>query len=98
MNAYHPDPAPDPCPGYMSLNEAWRNPDYHINQSSGVPLQRYHCPGRCLDNGKLHCHGWGCHAHLLLSRLPVLLCVFVLLRPAGDSGRLGVSSLDINRS
>ncbi|KAL3972206.1 muscleblind [Sarotherodon galilaeus] len=28
----------DPCSAYISLNEPWRNTDYHVNQSSGVPL------------------------------------------------------------
>ncbi|KAF5890026.1 oncoprotein-induced transcript 3 protein, partial [Clarias magur] len=30
--------APDPCSAYISLNEPWRNTDYHVNNSAGVPL------------------------------------------------------------
>ena len=32
-------PVLDPCSAYISLNEPWRNTDYHVNHSSGgVPL------------------------------------------------------------
>ncbi|XP_061765921.1 oncoprotein-induced transcript 3 protein isoform X1 [Nerophis ophidion] len=35
----------DPCSAYSSLNEPWRNTDYHINQSSGVPRCDNHMSG-----------------------------------------------------
>ncbi|XP_051816274.1 oncoprotein-induced transcript 3 protein isoform X2 [Acanthochromis polyacanthus] len=35
----------DPCSAYISLNEPWRNTDYHVNQSSGVPLCDSHVSG-----------------------------------------------------
>ncbi|TMS04840.1 Oncoprotein-induced transcript 3 protein [Larimichthys crocea] len=35
----------DPCSAYISLNEPWRNTDYHINQLSGVPLCDSHVSG-----------------------------------------------------
>uniref|UniRef100_A0A8C5NCJ7 Oncoprotein induced transcript 3 n=1 Tax=Gouania willdenowi TaxID=441366 RepID=A0A8C5NCJ7_GOUWI len=35
----------DPCSAYISLNEPWRNTDYHINQSSGVPNCDNHVSG-----------------------------------------------------
>lgn len=38
-------PALDPCSAYISLNEPWRNTDYHVNQSSGVPLCDSHVSG-----------------------------------------------------
>lgn len=42
----HPhDSALDPCSAYISLNEPWRNTDYHVNQSSGVPLCDSHLSG-----------------------------------------------------
>nr|XP_046258566.1 oncoprotein-induced transcript 3 protein isoform X2 [Scatophagus argus] len=35
----------DPCSAYISLNEPWRNTDYHVKQSSGVPLCDSHVSG-----------------------------------------------------
>lgn len=35
----------DPCTAYISLNEPWRNTDYHVNHSSGVPLCDSHLSG-----------------------------------------------------
>ncbi|XP_071379048.1 oncoprotein-induced transcript 3 protein [Centroberyx affinis] len=35
----------DPCSAYISLNEPWRNTEYHVNQSSGVPLCDSHVSG-----------------------------------------------------
>ncbi|KAG7230115.1 hypothetical protein INR49_009835 [Caranx melampygus] len=35
----------DPCSAYISLNEPWRNTDYHVNQTSGVPLCDSHMSG-----------------------------------------------------
>ncbi|KAM4598787.1 oncoprotein-induced transcript 3 protein [Fundulus diaphanus] len=35
----------DPCSAYISLNEPWRNSDFHVNQSSGVPLCDSHMSG-----------------------------------------------------
>ncbi|XP_074502561.1 oncoprotein-induced transcript 3 protein [Sebastes fasciatus] len=35
----------DPCSAYISLNEPWRNTDYHVNQTSGVPLCDSHVSG-----------------------------------------------------
>ncbi|XP_054456466.1 oncoprotein-induced transcript 3 protein isoform X2 [Anoplopoma fimbria] len=35
----------DPCSAYISLNEPWRNTDYHVNQSSGVPRCDSHVSG-----------------------------------------------------
>ncbi|XP_019725922.1 oncoprotein-induced transcript 3 protein [Hippocampus comes] len=35
----------DPCSAYISLNEPWRNTEYHINQSSGSPLCDSHMSG-----------------------------------------------------
>ncbi|KAL7877451.1 hypothetical protein SRHO_G00040940 [Serrasalmus rhombeus] len=37
--------APDPCLAYISLNEPWRNTDYHVNNSAGVPLCDRHVAG-----------------------------------------------------
>ncbi|XP_026879276.2 oncoprotein-induced transcript 3 protein isoform X2 [Electrophorus electricus] len=37
--------APDPCSAYISLNEPWRNTDYHVNNSAGVPLCDRHVAG-----------------------------------------------------
>lgn len=38
-------PAPDPCSAYVSMNEPWRNTDYHVNNSAGVPLCDRHISG-----------------------------------------------------
>ncbi|XP_036071298.1 oncoprotein-induced transcript 3 protein isoform X2 [Oryzias melastigma] len=35
----------DPCSAYFSLNEPWRNTEFHVNQSSGVPLCDSHVSG-----------------------------------------------------
>uniref|UniRef100_A0A8C1IN57 Oncoprotein induced transcript 3 n=1 Tax=Cyprinus carpio TaxID=7962 RepID=A0A8C1IN57_CYPCA len=35
----------DPCSAYISLNEPWRNTDYHVNNSAGVPLCDRHVAG-----------------------------------------------------
>ncbi|XP_049591635.1 oncoprotein-induced transcript 3 protein [Syngnathus scovelli] len=35
----------DPCSAYTSLNEPWRNTEYHINQSSGSPVCDSHMSG-----------------------------------------------------
>ncbi|CAG6017512.1 unnamed protein product [Menidia menidia] len=35
----------DPCSAYISLNEPWRNTDFHVNQSSGVPRCDSHVAG-----------------------------------------------------
>uniref|UniRef100_A0AAY4DY98 ZP domain-containing protein n=1 Tax=Denticeps clupeoides TaxID=299321 RepID=A0AAY4DY98_9TELE len=35
----------DPCSAYTSLNEPWRNTDYHVNNSRGVPLCDRHVAG-----------------------------------------------------
>ncbi|KAK5908305.1 hypothetical protein CgunFtcFv8_016377 [Champsocephalus gunnari] len=35
----------DPCSAYISLNEPWRNTDYHVNQSSSGPLCDSHVSG-----------------------------------------------------
>ncbi|XP_077438230.1 oncoprotein-induced transcript 3 protein isoform X1 [Vanacampus margaritifer] len=37
--------SPDPCSAYISLNEPWRNTEYHINQSSGRSLCDSHMSG-----------------------------------------------------
>ncbi|KAK2853022.1 hypothetical protein Q7C36_008223 [Tachysurus vachellii] len=37
--------APDPCLAYISLNEPWRNTEYHVNNSAGVPLCDRHVDG-----------------------------------------------------
>uniref|UniRef100_A0A8B9KAW1 Oncoprotein induced transcript 3 n=1 Tax=Astyanax mexicanus TaxID=7994 RepID=A0A8B9KAW1_ASTMX len=39
------DILPDPCTAYISLNEPWRNSDYHVNNSAGVPLCDRHVAG-----------------------------------------------------
>ncbi|MED6289330.1 Oncoprotein-induced transcript 3 protein [Characodon lateralis] len=35
----------DPCSAYISLNEPWRNSDFHVNQSSSLPLCDSHMSG-----------------------------------------------------
>ncbi|CAN9499925.1 unnamed protein product [Ophioblennius macclurei] len=35
----------DPCVAYISLNEPWRNTEYHLNKSSGVPQCDNHVSG-----------------------------------------------------
>ncbi|XP_048125020.1 oncoprotein-induced transcript 3 protein isoform X1 [Alosa alosa] len=35
----------DPCNAYISLNEPWRNTEYHVNNSRGVPLCDQHVSG-----------------------------------------------------
>ncbi|XP_057703483.1 oncoprotein-induced transcript 3 protein isoform X2 [Corythoichthys intestinalis] len=35
----------DPCSAYINLNEPWRNTEYHVNQSSGVPFCDNHMSG-----------------------------------------------------
>lgn len=45
FSSLHPWPAPDPCSAYISLNEPWRNTDYHVNNSAGVPLCDRHVAG-----------------------------------------------------
>ncbi|KAK5853844.1 hypothetical protein PBY51_014967 [Eleginops maclovinus] len=35
----------DPCSAYISLNEPWRNTDYHVNQSFSGPLCDSHVSG-----------------------------------------------------
>uniref|UniRef100_A0A8C7Z2C0 Oncoprotein induced transcript 3 n=1 Tax=Oryzias sinensis TaxID=183150 RepID=A0A8C7Z2C0_9TELE len=40
-----PGGALDPCSAYISLNEPWRNTEFHVNQSSGVPLCDSHVSG-----------------------------------------------------
>ncbi|XP_021170345.2 oncoprotein-induced transcript 3 protein isoform X2 [Fundulus heteroclitus] len=35
----------DPCSAYISLNEPWRNSDFHVNRSSGAPLCDSHMSG-----------------------------------------------------
>lgn len=45
FSCLHPWPAPDPCLAYISLNEPWRNTEYHVNNSAGVPLCDRHVDG-----------------------------------------------------
>ncbi|KAJ7987419.1 hypothetical protein DPEC_G00326290 [Dallia pectoralis] len=35
----------DPCSAYISLNEPWRNTEYHVNNTLGVPLCDNHVSG-----------------------------------------------------
>ncbi|XP_034148316.1 oncoprotein-induced transcript 3 protein [Esox lucius] len=35
----------DPCSAYISLNEPWRNTEFHVNNTSGVPLCDNHVSG-----------------------------------------------------
>ncbi|XP_041865891.1 oncoprotein-induced transcript 3 protein [Melanotaenia boesemani] len=35
----------DPCSAYISLNEPWRNTDFHLNKLSGAPLCDSHISG-----------------------------------------------------
>lgn len=45
FSCLHPRLVPDPCSAYISLNEPWRNTDYHVNNSAGVPLCDRHVAG-----------------------------------------------------
>uniref|UniRef100_A0A8C2HHH1 Oncoprotein induced transcript 3 n=1 Tax=Cyprinus carpio TaxID=7962 RepID=A0A8C2HHH1_CYPCA len=55
----------DPCSAYISLNEPWRNTDYHVNNSAGVPLCDRHVAGELYRfTGMNHC---GTHAPIWLN-------------------------------